>query len=419
MSNVDVIRESALAGRVVINEESPRDGAQGKTMMSADFRVRLAREQGAIFGSDGPRHVVFAAGFPSVCRQEFEATRRVAMEAQESVSPAAVCRGIASDVKLALDAVGGARHARILVVVPSSEIMANVMHHSGAREALTTGLDLVREAVDLAGDDVCVDVGLADAPRGDAAMIGEFSGAMTEAGASTINLGDSIGDLLPDETRALYRKVIANAGPETVFASHLHNDLGLALANTLVAMECGVRISATSWLGVAERSGLAPTEQLLFVLAYHPERTAQLLGNAQDPWWTAPDLTRLPRIARMVSEETGVPLIVTTPVVGTGVGTISTGTPFVKPESFQPYDPRILGLEHDVLLTHLASSRVVSSVASSLGHELSRAEAVRATTWVKDRAYRLNQAVIPREDFITYLDGMAAARASVAEGANA
>ncbi|WP_260149013.1 hypothetical protein [Streptomyces sp. PanSC9] len=63
-----------------------------------------------------------------------------------------------------------------------------------------------------------------------------------------------------------------------------------------------------------------------------------MLETQADLWWTPPDLTRLPGIARMVSETSGVPLTVTTPIVGTGVGTISTGTPFVHPELFQPFD---------------------------------------------------------------------------------
>ncbi|MGW3060083.1 hypothetical protein ACWC98_29700 [Streptomyces goshikiensis] len=99
---MDLVRESAGAGRVVLWEESARDGAQAKTLMTAGFRVRLARETGRIFGSDGPRHVVFAAGFPAVCGEEFEAVRRVAGEAEGAVSVAAVCRGARRDLEQAV-----------------------------------------------------------------------------------------------------------------------------------------------------------------------------------------------------------------------------------------------------------------------------------------------------------------------------
>lgn len=408
MSGPDVVRESAQAGRMVFFEESPRDGAQAKTLMSADFRVRLAREQGAIFGEDGPRHVVFVAGFPSVCAQEFEATRKVALEAEGSVSPAAICRGTLEDLRLALSAVRDAAHARVRMVVPASEATAHALMHCGAREALAQGLDLVKEAVDLAGD-VAVDVGLADAPRADQALVTEYVGAMTDQGAGAIVLADTVGDLLPSQARALFSQVMAGAGEDAVLVSHMHNDLGLGLANTLAALECGGRSACCSWLGMAERSGMVATEQLLFLLAYRPERTAQILGADCKPWWTAPDLTRLPRIAQLVSAETGVLLTVTTPIVGTGVGTLSTGTPFTHPQTFQPFDPQqLLGIEPRVVLTHLASGRVIRAVAQRLGYSLDQQDIRAALDWVKERAYRLNQATITDADFAAYLDGLTA-----------
>jgi isopropylmalate/homocitrate/citramalate synthase len=158
--------------------------------------------------------VVFAAGFPSVCGQEFSATRRVALEAQESVSPTAICRGTAEDVRLALRAARGAAHAR---------------------EALAAGLDVVRAAVEEA-DGVAVDVCLVDAPRADPALMTEYAAAMTAQGAGTIVLADTVGDLLPGQARALFDTVRAGAGEDTVLVSHLHDDLGLGLANTLAAV---------------------------------------------------------------------------------------------------------------------------------------------------------------------------------------
>ncbi|MCX5409600.1 2-isopropylmalate synthase [Streptomyces sp. NBC_00335] len=409
---VDVVRESAGAGRVVLFEESARDGAQAKTLMSADFRVRLAREQGAVFGTDGPRHVVFAAGFPSVCGQEFEATRQVALEAQESVSPSAICRGTVEDVRLALSAVRGAAHGRIMVIVAASEATARALVHTDARAALDRGLDVVKEAVDRAGG-TAVDVCLVDAPRADHALVAEYAGRMTAQGAATIVLADTVGDLLPGQTRDLFRRVAAGAGRDTVLVSHLHNDLGLGLANTLAALESGARVAACSWLGMAERSGMVATEQLLFLLAHDRAKAAYVLGPDCEPWWTEPDLTRLPGIARMVSAETGVPLTVTAPIVGTGVATISTGTPFTHPRTFQPYDPeRHLGLAPTVVLTHLASRRVLRAVAERLGHHLDPDRTGEALTWVKDRAYRLNQAQVPDADFAAYLEGLTAATPS-------
>ncbi|WP_285597274.1 hypothetical protein [Kineosporia sp. NBRC 101731] len=192
-----------------------------------------------------------------------------------------------------------------------------------------------------------------------------------------------------------------------MLGTHFHNDLGLGLANTVAAAQAGARVLASSWLGIAERSGLAATEQLLFLLAYEKETTAAVLGPDADPWWEQPDLTLLPGLADAVSRGTGVPISVTTPIVGSGVGTISTGTPFAAPDVYQPFDPEtVLGLRPRVLLTHLASGRVVRAVAAELGHDLDAARAALALTWVKHRAYRTGRAVVEREQFADFLDGL-------------
>ncbi|MGW0789167.1 2-isopropylmalate synthase [Streptomyces sp. NPDC002911] len=406
---IDVVRESALADRVVVWEESARDGAQAKTLMSAGFRVRLAREQGKMFGEDGPRHVVFAAGFPAVCAEEFEAVRQVAVEAEGTVSVSAVCRGTAQDVRQALASVKGTAHARIMVIVPASEAMAQVMTHRPAAEALAAGVDLVRGAREM-DDSVVVDVCLADASRADHALMADYAARMTDAGAGVVVLADTVGDQLPAEAEAMFTAVRSQAGQDVVFASHLHNDLGLGLANTLQALRAGIRVVSSSWLGIAERSGLVATEQLLFLLAYRPDRAKELLGEQASPWWTAPDLTRLPEIARMVSQETDVPLSVTTPIVGSGVGTISTGTPFVHPQLFQPYDPReLLGIEPRILLTHLASARVITAVAARLGRDLDREQTKAAAQWVKTRAYQQGRALVDEDEFAGFLDGLVSA----------
>ncbi|MFE0462872.1 2-isopropylmalate synthase [Kitasatospora sp. NPDC058965] len=405
----DVVRESARAGRLVLWEESPRDGAQAKTLMSADFRVRLAREQGRMFGADGPRHVVFAAGFPAVCGEEFEAVRRVAVEAEGAVSVAAVCRGRSADVRQAVAAVRGTAHARVMVVVPASEAMAATMTHSSAREALEAAVALVKEARDLAAE-VAVDLCFADASRADHALMAAGAGALTDAGAAAIVLADTVGRQLPFEAAEMFGRVAAGAGPEVVLASHLHNDLGLGLANTLEALRAGVRVVSASWLGLAERSGMVATEQVLFLLAHDPARAARLLGTDEGLWWTAPDLTALPHLAGLVAAETGVPIGVTTPVVGTGVGTISTGTPFVHPQLFQPFDPQaLLGIAPTVVLTQLASARVVTAVAARLGHALDPSRTAAALAWAKARAYRTGRAVVDDAAFAAYLDGLGAA----------
>ena len=409
METPDLVRDSALGGRLVFWEESARDGAQGKTLMSADFRVRLAREQGSLFGTDGPRHVVFAAGFPAVCQEEFAATRRVALEAAGSVSPAAVCRATPADVQQACDAVRGAPNARVMIVVPSSDVMADAMVHQSAEVALADAVPLVHA---VRANGVIADVCFADAPRADVGVLAAAADTLTAAGAGVIVIADTTGDLLTERCGELFGQLVERVAEDVVLASHLHNDLGLGLANTLAAVRAGVRVVSSSWLGVAERSGMVATEQLLFLLAH---RTAELLDEA-DLWHTTPDLTRIPAIARQVSAEIGLPLTVTTPIVGTGVGTISTGTPFVRPATFQPFDPAVLGIEPTVVLTHLASARVLRAVAGRAGLDLDRAETTAALAWVKAEAFHRNEAVVPVDDLVGFVGRLRAAAGALRAG---
>ncbi|MFD9378692.1 2-isopropylmalate synthase [Streptomyces sp. NPDC059999] len=314
----------------------------------------------------------------------------------------------------AVASVRGTTNARVMVVVPASEAMAGVMTHTGAAEALAAGTALVKEAREL-DDGVAVDVCLADASRADHGLMGRYAAETTGAGAGVVVLADTVGNQLPQEARRMFAEVGSAAGPDTVLASHLHNDLGLGLANSLAALRAGVRVLSGAWLGIAERSGMVATEQLLFLLAQRPEMAGQLpaedpsgeSGGGDGPWWTEPDLRRLPEIARMVSAATGVPLSVTTPIVGTGVGSISTGTPFVHPGLFQPFDPEaLLGIEPRVVLTQLASARVVTAVAARLGYALDSAQARAAMGWVKAVAFRTGRAMVDETAFAAYLDGL-------------
>lgn len=407
----DLVRESALAGRLVIFEEAPRDGAQGKTLMNAEERLRIANLNGAAFGEDGPRHVLFTAGFPSAAKEEFEITRRVAHEA-ENVSTTCVCRGTRSDIDTAIAAMRGGLHPRLMYFVPGSEASAQAILHKSAPYAVDVAVEMAKYAVDKA-DGVAIDMAFMNAHTMDRELLIDAVSRLTDAGVATVQLADTIGGRLPSEIYDLYTEVMARAEPDAIVMAHLHNDLGLALANTLEAIRAGVRVVASSWLGLGERSGMTCTEQLMLILNYDSERLPVLIGDSGPLWWTEPDLTCIPEIARIVSAATDVPLKVTDPVVGTGVGSISTGTPFIAPNVFQPYDPqKLLGIDTQVFLTQLASDRVVKSVASKLGFSLTDEQAHIATRWVKTQAYRQNKSVVPEEAFRAFIEGIGAASVS-------
>ena len=406
----DLIQETARAGQMVIWEEAARDGGQAKTLMNAAQRIALARAQGAMFGQHGPNQLIFGIGFPSICREEFEIVRQVAAEV-DNCAVTTAGRATKEDIDLNLEAVRGSSYGRFVFFFPVSAPMCQTLLHESPAKTLEHGLNMARYALDRA-DGLPIDVALADAPRADPNFVAEAALALAEEGVALVNLCDTVGDLYPYQSYEFTRAIVAQierAESKATLAVHLHNDLGFGLANNLEAIRAGVRVISTSWLGLAERTGLAATEQVLFALSHKTEALAKWLGFEQPLWRTAPDLKQLVPLAQQVSQITGVPLKVTDPIVGSGVNSISTGTPFTAPALFHPFNPQeVLGVPSQIVLTHLASLRVVSAVAEELGFELNRAQAAIALSWVKREAYQRNQAVVPRPEFASFLMGLTA-----------
>jgi 2-isopropylmalate synthase len=403
----DLARESAQSGKLVIWEEAARDGAQAKTLMSGPQRVALARRQGGMFGAHGPHHLIFAAGFPSICREEFEAIRQLVSEV-DNCTLASHGRATEADVNLGLRAMQGARYGRVTLFIPVSERMSWTLMHQPPQATLQQARNIVRYALDRAGG-MPVDVAFADASRGEVGFVAETAEALTEEGVSIIKLCDTVGEWYPHQSFRFFTALMARISSKVTLGAHLHNDLGLAFANNLEALKAGVRVVASSWLGLGERNGLVPTEQFIFAVGHEPEQLAERLGYESNLWLTPPDLKQVVPLARQVSQITGTPLKVTDPIVGSGVNTISTGTPFIAPQLFQPFDPQaVLGVSRQVVLTQLASQRVITEVAGRLGFELNPEQTQAAMVWVKTQAYERNKAVISQAEFATFLTGLKA-----------
>ncbi len=410
----DLVRETALTGRLVIWEESARDGAQGKTLMTGTQRVALARATGELFGEHGPNHVVFGAGFPPIAREEYEIVRQLVAEVDNCTLGSQV-RGTREDIALGMRSIAGARYGRLSFFIPISDA-ACAFAKISPRVALEHGVQLTKYALDQARGDVAVDVILGDASRADPLFVAEAANALAAEGAGMIMPCDSVGIFYPRDSAKFHRAVAGQLRPGVLLGVHLHNDLGFALPNNLEAIRAGARVVGTSWLGLGERNGLAPTEQILFALAFEPERLTERLGHETNRLWlTPPNLKGIVPIAQQVSRDIGVPLKMTDAIVGPGVNSISTGTPFLAPHLMHPFDPRaVLGVERQVLATHLASARVISALAEELQIPLDREQVATTMNWVKREAYRRGQAIIPKEELAIFLSGLTSAARSLA-----
>lgn len=383
-----VLPETLRDGRLVLCEEVARDGAQAKTLLLGPQRVDLFRRTAEVMGEYADECLVSMVGFPAIGPGEVDCVRQC-LEALDVGYQQVVCRTIERDLLQCIELMRDAHAGRVLFVVPASRPLASAMLHATPEEALEEAVRLLRLGLEEAAGEVSIDVCLADIGRAEPDAVADAANRLTREGAEVIMMADTIGRLHPLGHRDRLTRITRRLEPEVCVHAHFHNDLGLALGLNLQALELGHRMFGTSWLGLGERSGLGNTEELLGVLATATDGQLEDLGTDRDrlgiSGWRP---ERIVETARAAASVLDMPRRVTDPFVGTGVNSISTGTPFVAPDAFQPYDAEgVLEVPRRVELTHLASTRVVEEVARGLGVKLSREAAATIRDMIKAEAY--------------------------------
>jgi 2-isopropylmalate synthase len=292
----DCILDSLKKGHLVIWEEIARDGAQAKTLLSGTDRVTTARMMGDLFHDSGPDHLVFAAGYPSIGKEEFEAVALVADQV-DNCSLATHGRMLRHDIDLGIQTMSRAAFGRASFVVPISEKYSRIILHQSAEKTLQQGIDLARYALDNARG-LPVDTALGGASIAEPSFLSDAANAFFEEGIATVKLCDTVGHMYPLEMDNHIQKIINGcAGRSNQLGVHLHNDLGFALASSMNAVSKGIRMVCTSWFGIAERIGLAPTELMLFVLALPKDQLTKRTGIAGPLWEKFPNLPRIKDIS--------------------------------------------------------------------------------------------------------------------------
>jgi 2-isopropylmalate synthase len=207
---------------------------------------------------------VIEAGFPASSPGDFEGVRAVARTVTEP-TVTALARAEPRDIEACAEALTGARRSRIHVFIATSALhMAKKLHLEPA-EVLTRTRDCVRAASAHADE---VEFSAEDATRSDPEFLAAVCREAIEAGATTVNLPDTVGYCLPDEHEAFLR-VMQELCPElrgVTLSVHCHNDLGLAVANTLSGIRAGARQVECTVNGIGERAGNAALEEVVMAL---------------------------------------------------------------------------------------------------------------------------------------------------------
>lgn len=364
-----------------------RDGEQspGATLTSAE-KLEIARGL-ARLGVD-----VIEAGFPAASPDDLEGVRRIAVEVgnplpgeTESSRPVPVICGLAratkSDIDAAWEAVRHAAHPRIHTFLATSPIHMRYKLRLDPEDVVEQVKDTVAYAKSYCND---VEFSPEDAGRSNPEFLYLVLGEAIKAGATTLNIPDTVGYTTPDEFGRLISGIITNTpGIENVVVSiHCHNDLGLATANTLAGIQAGARQVEVTVNGIGERAGNTSLEEVVMAL---------LTRRAVFGLETGVDTTQIARTSRMVSNYTGIPVQPNKAIVGANAFAHEAGIHqdgmLKHNQTYEIMRPETVGLNRSRLVLGKHSGRhALKTHLEEMGYELSQDELNAAFKRYKDLA---------------------------------
>src|SRR5215217_1901654 len=392
--------------RIKIFDTTLRDGEQSPgCSMNLSEKIRLARRLQAL-GVD-----IIEAGFPIASDGDIEAVRAVAAECR-GVSVAALCRTTEQDIVRAWEAVGDAARPRLHTFVATSDIHLEHKLKKSRSEVLRMTRGAVRLASTLTED---VEFSAEDATRSDLDYLCEVFAAAVEEGARTLNVPDTVGYTTPTEFREIVRAVRERVVGErdVVVSVHCHNDLGLAVANSLAAFDAGARQVECTINGIGERAGNAALEEIVMALHVRADRL---------PFETGINTTELYPTSQLLSSIVGFDVQPNKAIVGRNAFAHEAGIHqhgvINNPLCYEIMTPESVGVTANSLVLGKHSGRHALSLRyMELGYDITSAEldeAYQSFTNLADRKKRIYD-----QDLISLLSIAARERAEKVIGAAA
>jgi len=368
---------------VRIFDTTLRDGEQspGATMTSAE-KLEVARALSRL-GVD-----IIEAGFPAASPDDLEAVRRIALEVGASSStrpkPPVICglaRASKHDIDKAWEAVKQAARPRIHTFLATSEIHMRYKLKMDREQVIERVAEMVAYARSLSED---VEFSPEDAGRSDPDFLYVVLAEAIKAGATTLNIPDTVGYTTPDEFGALIAAIVKNTPGigNCIVSVHCHDDLGLATANTIAGIRAGARQAEVTMNGIGERAGNTSLEEV--VMALHTRRPVFNLT-------TGIDTTHIMRVSKMVSSYTGIVVQPNKAIVGANAFAHEAGIHqdgmLKHNQTYEIMRPETVGVTHSRLVLGKHSGRhAFKTRLQELGYALNEAELDKAFARFKDLA---------------------------------
>ena len=350
------------AGSVRIFDTTLRDGEQAPGAgLTASEKLEVARQLARL------KVDVIEAGFPAASPGDFEAVRRIAQETKGGIAVAALARCRDGDPQRAIEAIGAAERPHLHVFIATSDIHLKHKLRMSREQALADAVKWVRFGRQALGRDAEIEFSAEDASRTDNDFLMQVYEAVVEAGASTINIPDTVGYAIPSEFGALVARAVKLVGDQATVSVHCHNDLGLATANTLAAVQAGARQVEVTINGLGERAGNASLEEVVMALRTRPTQFPDLGSGVATEHLTA--------ASRLVSYLTGFAVQPNKAIVGGNAFAHESGIHqdgvIKNPLTYEIMTPQSVGLTGSQLtIGKLSGRRGLQGKLRELGHDI-------------------------------------------------
>jgi 2-isopropylmalate synthase len=345
--------------KVIIFDTTLRDGEQAAGgSLNLQEKLDIARQLEKL-GVD-----VIEAGFPISSPGDYESVSLIAREVRNPII-CGLARAKPEDIDRAWEAIREAAHPRIHVFVSSSDIHLMHVLKKDRDEILQLTRDMVARAKSYTDD---IEFSPMDASRTERAYLYQILELAIEAGANTVNIPDTMGYAIPDEFGGLISGIFENVPniSRAVVSVHCHNDLGLAVANSLEAVRSGVRQVECTINGIGERAGNASLEEIVMTLRTRGDHFQLTTGL---------DSRQIYKTSRMVSELTGFSVQPNKAIVGANAFRHESGIHqdgvIKMPITFEIMDPRTVGIPaSSLVLGKLSGRHALKERLAELGYSL-------------------------------------------------
>jgi len=347
--------------RIRVFDTTLRDGEQAPGAgLTAEEKLEVARQLVRLNVD------VIEAGFPAASPGDWEAVNRIAKETK-GVAVAALARCRDGDPQRAVEAIRVAERPHLHVFIATSDIHLKHKLRATRDEALAAATQWVRYGRKALGPDAEIEFSAEDASRTDPDFLLRIYEAVVDAGATTVNIPDTVGYAIPSEFGALVGAVVERVGGAAVVSVHCHNDLGLATANTLAAVQAGARQVEVTINGLGERAGNASLEEVVMSLRTRPTQFPELASRVATEQITA--------ASRLVSYLTGFVVQPNKAVVGGNAFAHESGIHqdgvLKNPLTYEIMTPQSVGLSGSTLsIGKLSGRRGLQGKLRQLGHEV-------------------------------------------------